>query len=122
MGYRWGFAQDDTRNVFQVFEKVIKQGKAEIGFPQKFGLVAAAGDEDDGDDDQPDPIVIEKIAQTVVVHKHKLLLKRYEVRHTVARFDAIDALLLSYYEEFAEMFPRDVETCVVSVNAVLPMP
>ena len=37
-------------------------------------------------------------------------LKRYEVRHTVARFDAIDALLLSYYEEFEKMFPCCVET------------
>lgn len=37
-------------------------------------------------------------------------LKRYEVRHTVARFDAIDALLLSYYEELEKMFPCCVET------------
>ena len=56
---------------------MIKKGKAVIGFPQAFfDLVAATGDEDDGDDDEPDPVVVEQIAQTVVIHKHKLLLKK----------------------------------------------
>ena len=38
------------------------------------GLVAAAGDENDRNDDEPDPVVVKKIAKAVAVHTHISLL------------------------------------------------
>ena len=36
--------------------------------PQYFSLMTAAGDEKKSNDDEPDPVVIEDRAETVVIH------------------------------------------------------
>ena len=53
------------------------------------GAASAAGEKDDGKDDQPYPVVVEKVAQTVVHNGSSL--KNYERRAT----DAPRHLLLS---------------------------
>jgi hypothetical protein len=57
------------------------------------GLVAAAGNEQDGNDDQPDPVVVKQIAQTVV-----------HIRSSVIKLTGKDgsALLLSSYADADE--------------------
>ena len=48
-----------------------RESAAPSGFFDYCRLVAAAGDEKDGDDDQPDPVVIEQIAEAVEKAKNK---------------------------------------------------
>ena len=53
--------------------RILKKGGAESPrnslLPLVHLLMAAAGDEKEGDDKDPDPVIVEKSAKAVVIHK-----------------------------------------------------